>query len=372
MRIEIPQPMTSTQTPPALPYDSAKQINPFFTFDEQVAKLVQEAAAITVTDATQVSEIKRSRAIRLQLKSVRCAIENARKDKVAGLNEQTKAINSAANKLKELIEPMEARLQENEDFAERAEAERIAKLKAEREAELAPVSTVDVTLLNLGAMKQPEYDALLTDFKAAHADRIARAEREAAELKAKQEAERAEQERVRIENEKLKAEVAEREKAAQAERDKAAAELAAVEQKLAAERKAAEDKLNAERKAAEDAAAKLKAETDAAAAVEREKRAAAERELVAAREAEAKRKQAEADVAEAERQRLAHEQRTRELEAQRAAQAPDREKLIALAKAVHDIPRPELTTEAGKATMALVMEQFQKFVIWIHKKAEEL
>jgi type IV secretory pathway VirB10-like protein len=199
-----------------------------------------------------------------------------------------------------------------EEYAERAEAARLAALNTERENILRPYSSVPVESLNLETLADAEWLALLGDFKAAHADRLKReaAEKAEHEQRAKDEAERlekAEQEAAR-----LRAEAAERDK------------------ELAAERRQREE---AERAVAE---AKRKADADAAA-----KRADEERAMF---------EQAEA--------------------ARKAAIAPDKEKLIAFADTLAKLPLPELSVST--AGLIPVKEQMRKFIAWIVKEASKL
>ncbi len=162
-----------------------KQLAPFSTFEDQAKAIVAEAAGIVVTDATQVTLIKRSKELRLKAKHTRCALENFRKEKVEGLVKETKAINTDANKIKDVLETLESKLLENEQFAERAEAARITALRESRELELKPVSVVDVKLLNLGMMADDQYATLLADSNAAHESRVAAAAKQKAEAEAK-------------------------------------------------------------------------------------------------------------------------------------------------------------------------------------------
>ena len=58
----------------------------------------------------------------------------------------------------------------------------------------------------------------------------------------------------------------------------------------------------------------------------------------------------------------------RQIAARRAAElAPDREKLAAYAAAVRALPRPEMSTEAGRAVRQKLDEQIGRLVTWIEK-----
>ncbi len=96
-----------------------------------------------------------------------------------------------------------------------------------------------------------------------------------------------------------------------------------------------------------------------------------------AQEEEDKRKQEEADV---ETQRLAQEAKDKEAAAvatqkaaeEKAAQAPDAEKLVAFALAFQEIPFPVAVTEAGKAIFEAVSTERFRFAQWIASNATKL
>lgn len=129
--------------------------------------------------------------------------------------------------------------------------------------------------------------------KAKEEARIA-AEKAEAERIAKEKADKEERERIAAENARLKREAEEREAAAKAEREAAEKARVAAEAKAKAEKDAIEAKAGKER---EEAEAKAKAErekVEAAAKLEREAREKAEAEAKALREAAAKKEAAEA------------------------------------------------------------------------------
>lgn len=439
-------------------------------------KLIDDAKAVVVTDATMVTEIKRARALRLDLKKVRVEAEKLKDKLRENSKREANAILGVWNLVKLHIEPVEQRLQEAEDFAVRAEAERKEKLKTERIALIKPFS--DPTFYQLGDMPQESFDKLLDGLKAAALAAQQAKEKAEAERIAKEQAEIAERERIRLENERLRKEAEEREAAALLERQKAeaaaaqaraereAAEAAAAKAKteaeelLAKERAAASEalrvaeenarlaretaakeaarlkaeadaKLTEERRQAEAAAAKLKAEADAklaeerrladeAAAAERarvaqekavlEAKARADREAVEAKakierdaaEAKARQERAEAEKARfeaaakaekekaeleaaakaerAERMRLEAEAQSREsarlaeIEVERAAKekaasAPDKDRLLTFANAIRAIELPEFSTDIAKSLAKVVESQRGKFLAWIEEKA---
>lgn len=142
--------------------------------------------------------------------------------------------------------------------------------------------------------------------------------------------------------------------AARVERERVAKEKAEAE-KIAAEKLAAQEaQAKKEREAIE---AKAKAEREAAAElarVEREKREALER---------------------AERERVAAEKNRQQDEADalaRAAAAPDKEKLLALASLIETIDIPEMATAKGKDAAQSIIETIEALVISIRTQATKL
>lgn len=239
----------------------------FKAFFEEIKEFENEAKAIVITDATQVSEMKRARELRLKLKNIRVNAEKVRKERKEFFLRGGKAIDGLANVLKALVVPLEEHLDAQENYAERMEAERKDKANQERIEALRPY-VPDVAVYNLRDMTDGAFEVLLANSKKAFEDQK-KAEEEA-EKKRQEEAEakRLEDERIRKENEQLKA-----------EKEKADAE------KAEADRKAAE--AEAEKKKAEDELKRKQEEED------RKKREAEEAEK---REAEEKAKREKADA----------------------------------------------------------------------------
>jgi hypothetical protein len=313
----------------------------------------QKALSIQITRPDQFREMKLARETRLALREIRINAEKTRKALKEDSLKKGKAIDGIYNMLAYAVEPLEKHLLEQEQFIQRIEEERKARLKAEREDALRPFT--DVSLYQLGEMDEATFANLLETnqlafaarqeaARKAEAERIER-ERIEAEERAKRDAEAAaERERIRAENERLKAE----REAAQAEARRLAEEAQAEARRIAEnnrkEREAIEAKAKAEREAAE---AKAKAERQA-----REK---VEAELRAKQEAEARAK-AEQEAA-----------------ARAAAAAPDREKLDALAQAIRAIPLPRFSTHAAnKEIEELIHSQVAKFASWIENQKTKL
>lgn len=377
-------------------------------------KLIEDAKAVVVTDATMVTEIKRARDLRLSLKKVRIEAEKLKDKLKENSRREGNAVQGVWNLVKLHIEPVEQRLQEAEDFAVRAEADRKAKLKAERDALVKPYA--DPSFYQLGDMPEDAFQKLLQGLKAAAQAVIDAAEKTRVEKEAKDKAEADERERVRLENERLRREAGEKEAALKIEREKAsqAAELArkqkeaadaaaekakadaeaelakarAAAAKEAARLKAEADaKLAEERRLAEQAAAKLKAEADAKLAEQKriaDEQARKEREESARKlkEADDARKAVEAQAkaireASEKAQREAQEAAAKakadaELAEKKAAAAPDKEKLINFANAIRALEIPAFSTDAAKSLSSVIANQREKFAAWLEDKSNAL
>lgn len=329
----------------------------------KVMKLKATAETLTVTDAGQKDEMKLARTTRLTLKNVRVEIETRRKELGEEALRRKQKIDAAAKELKDIIEPLETRLLEQEQFAERAEATAKAELKSNREVELASIG-VNAALYSLGEMPAADYDALLAGLKAAQEAKIAADKKAEADRIAKEKADAEERERTQLENERLKKEATEREAAAKKERDEAAAEQARLAKLVEDERKEAAAKAAAEKakvdEAARLAAEKAKKERDAI-----EAKAKAEKEA-----ADKAREKAEAELA----AKKAAEERAKaeKLEAERAAAiAPQKEKMLTFAKEVRILSLKMLATPDNQ-TVKEVSDKTEQFAAWIEKKAATL
>ena len=323
--------------------ESMQQLEALFhPLMERADALVASSAGIVVTDATQVSEMKKARSARLALKETRVSIENARKMMKADALSRGRLIDAIAKALTAPIEPEEARLEDCEKFAERAEAARQESLRVARTEALAPYG-IDASIFPLGTMKEDAFGQLLDGTRLAFEARIEAARKAEAEEAARKEAEIAERARIKAENDRLRAEAEAREAAAKVEREKAARERAEIEAKARKEREAAEAAARAE-----------KAKADEALRREREAREAAEAKVKAEVAAKAK---AEADAAKA---------------AKKAAAAPDAEKLRLLADQFRKIVMPRMASVEGEAAVVRILAWRDKLAGLIENEAGAL
>jgi hypothetical protein len=323
--------------------------------------------AESVKDATCVKEIRKSRACRLALRAVRLESEAARKKQKEHAVIYGRAVDGFHNILLADLSPVETALQEAEDIAERAEASRLALLKADREKELAPY--LDTPILgDLSELSAENYAKVLADAKLLKQAKIDAAAKAEAEAKAKTEADRIERERIAAENSKLKAEAEARESAAKAEREEAARKLAAAQE--AAEKKLADERAAAEsaRKAAEEKARKEREDIEAKAKAERaaaEAEARKEQQRLQSIADEERRKLAAAEAAaKALRDAEAAKTTAAAVAAKKAAAAPDNAKAQSIANALRELAKAKLTSPA----FAALPSKIEVLASWIESQ----
>jgi hypothetical protein len=301
---------------------------------EEAGAILSDYKTIKVTEEDQFDLMAEARSKRLALKNIRVEVEKKRKELKEDSLRTGKAIDSVAKFVKEIIEPAEEYLEEQEKFTEIRQAERAANLKAERIEKLMQY-TDDISLYNLDEMTVEQFDSLLTTLKAQHDTRIAEQKRLEEERIAKEKAEAEEQERVRAENAKLREEAEQREIVAAKERAEAEEREAKINAEREAEQKAHQDKLDEERK---------------------------------------KREQVEAEQREA-REKAEAEKREAEEKERNALLAPDRQKLTTFAEAldiIRDQKLPAVKSKQAQEVLNIVEDELAKLSIKIKRAAEAL
>jgi hypothetical protein len=260
-----------------------------------------KAMAIHVTSLDQTAEMKMARIARLELKTIRVSAEKTRKLLKEDSLRMSRAIDGVNNLLLAAIEPLERHLEDQEKFADRLQAAERERIVAERIAALAPFIAEGQALPPLESMTDDQFGSFLEDAKLLHVAKIEAAKRAESERIARELADAAERARICAENERLKAEAAEREAAMKAEREAAEKELARI-------------------KADAEAAARVEAlRQQDLREVERQKAEAAEKEAAELRAAAA------ATAAASEKKAKAEAEANK-----KAAAAPDREKIRAM------------------------------------------
>jgi len=187
---------------------------------EEYAKIAEEwkvkADLIVIKDENDLVSMKEADNARKILKTKRVEVEHKRKELKEASLKEGKLIDSIANELKGLIEPIETSLLEKSKFAENLRKEKEEALRVKRNAEIDPLSEFVPYGLDFGVMPEEEYVKVLNGAKLQleqkiEAERIAEEERleiiriQEEERIAKEKAEAEERERMRKENEALKA-----------------------------------------------------------------------------------------------------------------------------------------------------------------------
>jgi colicin import membrane protein len=196
------------------------------SFEEIDAKLTEAEAfarAIVVQDEQDKPAMKKARETRLALRTLRTTADKVRKDLKADALEYGRKVQDVYNSIEARIKPLEAYLQEQEDYAKIREEARIAELHAARAAEIEPFAAYAPNLA-WGRISDADFQQALAGAKALQAAAVAEAERQEQERLAREEAARLEaieeakrREALRIENERLQREAAEARRAAEAE-----------------------------------------------------------------------------------------------------------------------------------------------------------
>ena len=294
MHKDIPDSIDAAPQLPARLTEAVRQSGLLPARAEPLVAVFQPYADRTVAILAEAAKVAdndpvSAKDVRLKLKKVRCDVEARRKEEKADSLKLGKAIDSVAGIIFNVIEPVESHM----DTIEKAEEIKAQKAKQERSnqrrAQLAEVGGLIPDALLLMEMDDASFEAMLAGAKLAKEKRLAEEAKALAEAKQREEARLAEEARLREENERL----------------------AKVAKEAEAKRIAAE----------------------AEARKEREAREALER-------AERDRQEALAAQAKKEAQAVA-----------KAARAPDKVKLLALAHAVAAIQVPELTTVEGRAAL---------------------
>jgi hypothetical protein len=288
----------------------------FQNYFEIAAEWENKAKMLSVTDESQKAEMKMAREGRLFLKEKRIAVERTRKELKEQSLREGQTIDAIAKILKNLIEPIENYLEQQEKFVEIKEAA----IKAERERERIKILTAlqfDFTFVDVLNMPDMQFDELVLKIKNERDAKIAAEKKAEEERIARIEAERIENERIRIENERIRAE---------------------------------NERLRQEAEAKEKQA-RIEAERNAK--IEAELRAKAEAELRAQKEKER-----------IEKERIEKEKK--------AKNAPDKEKLIDFAKLIDALQRPEIKTDEAAKIMNDANTLLSKVSNFIREKSATL
>lgn len=310
-----------------VPQSLGEQIVGAFTpYLSQITPLLAEARTINVTSEAQVEDMARARSTRLALVKIKSDVEANRKTIKDPYLRASNAVDAVGIRLRNELDVVIKQLKTHEDFAKLEQEKRQLELASKRRQELSKVEADIATQeLDLGALSETAYQMILKSATAEYEAKLA-AKKEAELQRIEAEKARiAEEQRLRAENERL---MAERQK------EQAALEKERVEQ---------QKKLDAERKAREVAEAKLKAE-----------------------------KEAKQRAEDAERARLASEQKAREEAQRQALLAPDKTKLLDLAKQLDDFKLPAVSSREASAVIRATEEMIGKMTNYIRERAKAL
>lgn len=332
----------------------------FQNYFEIAAEWENKAKMLIVTNESQKAEMKMAREGRLFLKEKRVAVERTRKELKEQSLREGQTIDAIAKILKNLIEPIENYLEQQEKFIEIKEAA----MKAERKEKRVKILTdlnFDFQFVDILNMPDEKFNELVLKIENERDAKIAAEKKAEEERIAKIEAERIENERIRIENERLKKEAEEKEKQAKIEREKIEKERE-IERKKQAEILAKQESEAKEKARIEaEKQAKIQAELKAKAEAEKLEREKLEKELKAKAEAELKAQQEKERI---EKERI-------ELE-KKAKNAPEKEKLIKFAELIENLQRPEIKTDEANKIMIDVNILLSKVSNFIREKSAKL
>lgn len=310
-----------------------------------VSKMREQLESVVVADENDKVNMKLANTIRLGVRQVRLESEkifDAKRQEVQNkmLSYQTedKLWLKAKQVMQILTKEIEEQARHKEETRQRIEAERRELLIKERELKIQKVAP-EIDRKDFENMTDESFDLFLSILEKKHFDKIEEEKRLEEERLAKQKAEHEERERQRIELEKLKAEREAREAEIKKEREIAEAK----ERELKQQREKAEAELKAERERKEKIEAEL-----------REKREQEERDR------------------KAQEEKIEEERKNKDIAEKKARNAPDREKLEALAQTVDSIIFPDLKSDEAQKIASQAKELLTKVSNFIKDKSSTI
>lgn len=260
-----------------------------------VAKMRDQLDAIVVQDENDKVNMKLANTIRLGVRQVRLEAEktfDAKRSEVQAQMLHFKTEDQLWLKSKQTMQILTKEIEENarwkEETRERFEAEQ-KELKIQQRIVQVSKFTDVVMRSEFENMSDQGFTTYLSGIEKQYNDKIEAEKKAEAERIAKEKADEEERERMRIENEKLKAEREAREKELEKERARVAKEKAIADAKLKEEREVRE-RLESEIKAKQEAEAKAKKDVELKAAAELKAKQDEEKKLAKAGDKEKLRK----------------------------------------------------------------------------------
>jgi hypothetical protein len=339
----------------------------FAPFEAQAKEWMAKAELIKVTDVNQVDLIKGAKEARLALRRIRIDIENTRVELKDEYLRKGNEIQSIANRLKGLIEPIESHLKEQEDFEEIQKAKIKKELFDIRLAKLRPLMGKEAELMLLAEMTENAFMNMLSGAKLAKEQNEREAEQELERLAQVKKQKEIEEARLREENTKLMLLNARLKRItalgfgwSELHKGYFSAQLLIsidydnIKNYADHQFDALVDDLSKQKKKFDLQQEKIKDKADEKAHKERLEKKRLEEEL-----------QARKDSEEAEKKRIAAEGR-------KARRAPDKIKLLTLAEQIELLPLPELKEDESKEILLATQGLLAKVVKYLKDKSETL
>lgn len=338
--------------------------------EKEFTPVVVEREALATIYANIITQeitpelVKEAKELRLKLVKVRTSTDKIHKTQKAFYLAGGKFVDAWKNKNNTIVEQMESKLSEIENYYIEIERKRIEALKIERIEKLKEVCE-NTELYVVEAMSEEAFTKLINGLKLAKEAELksiedARIEAEKQRIEAerveaeRKEKERIENERIREENERLRLEAEEKEKAAKIEREKIEKEREEERKKQAKILKKQQEEAEKLRKIEADKQAKIQADLKAKMDAEKIEREKIEKELADKKATEEK----------AAKEKLQAEKK--------AALAPDKDKLKALALTFQNIQFPNLSNIEAVAILQNIETLRTKLVNYINEQSDKI
>lgn len=351
------------------PTQSKTLLDGFGDFFVQAHKLVAQAKGIKVTSEDQVEEMARAKELRIKLMKIRKDAERTKVVLKEGYLRGGQAVQDIFNDIRDITQPEEDRLKEQEKFAEIAEAKRVEARHTKRVETLSKY-VEDVSVYSLRDMPDDVFDNLVSDCKKVYDQKIADEKKAEEERIAREKAQELYNDRKLI-----LAKFSDFVDLSRLTPDTTQTEYEEMVSLAQSSKKAHEDKQEAIRIENEKLQKeKEEAEKERLAA---EKKAEEERKKLEAEKAEAEEKLRKEKEAQAEKERKALEaeeekKRVEEEAAKKALLAPDKEKLAELAKTIDIIKFPAVSSKEAGDIIREANLMLDKVSSFIREKAKGL
>ncbi len=341
------------------------------TIEQAFAPYVEEFKALSAHVST-ITDPKEAKVTRLKLRKVRTDTEKKHQEMKAESLNYGRTLDHAKNLINGQIEPIEEQLRAIEEAEERRIAALIADRRQKHLAALAPYLDPSLPAPFVDGITDDQFATMLDNAKVLHQAKIDRQQREERE---RQERDAADAERRRKEQEeldRLREEALQQQETLRKERAEQDRLRAEQEERHRKEQAAKDAEAKHQKEIADTAAKKIK---DAADAKLKKEREAAELKLAeerAKREELGRQQQA---LIEAENQRRAEEERRQQEAAdaaERAAQAPDKEKIIIFCRALMRTPIPAVTSKKAKRLLSEQFSEIQTRILALENDAAKL